>query len=216
MPAVRPRSLESVAPGANAGTACEHGRAETRAPDLIEALPWPIFAATPAGKIVKANAAALELLDAPRLGYEIEKQLRAFAALLGSSGKNGTPRRERPTTRDIVLGRTALRLHAISPELARLLCRDCILIGVERQAPKPLTNAALRDRFGLTPQQARITRQLVRGKSADEIARELRLSVHTVRRHSEAVLSRMGVTSRAALTYRILGEDQNWDEIPEE
>jgi PAS domain S-box-containing protein len=48
----------------------------------------------------------------------------------------------------------------------------------------------------LTPRQAQVLRLLEHGRSTDQIARELHLSVETVRNHVRAILRALGVHSR--------------------
>jgi DNA-binding CsgD family transcriptional regulator len=54
----------------------------------------------------------------------------------------------------------------------------------------------LRRIFRLTPTQARVAQMLVTRRTNAEIAALLEISIHTVRRHVEAVLLRLGVSSR--------------------
>ena len=56
--------------------------------------------------------------------------------------------------------------------------------------------AALRARFRLTPTQARVATLLADRLTNAEIAVELRIQPTTARRHTEAVLLRLGVGSR--------------------
>ena len=56
--------------------------------------------------------------------------------------------------------------------------------------------AASFEALGLTPRQAQVLRLLLDGKANKVIARELRLSVETVKDHVAAVLRCLGVTSR--------------------
>lgn len=49
----------------------------------------------------------------------------------------------------------------------------------------------------LTPRQAEVGRLLVDGLRNQDIAERLRISEHTVRRHVEQLLRRLGVTNRA-------------------
>jgi len=58
---------------------------------------------------------------------------------------------------------------------------------------------ALRARFGLTRQEARIARLLARRTSTAEIARTLFISTHTVRNHIQRILQKLGVGSRAEI-----------------
>ena len=57
----------------------------------------------------------------------------------------------------------------------------------------------LRARYRLTRRELDVTRLLVRGKSNAEIADRLSISVHTARHHTERVLGKIGVRSRAAI-----------------
>lgn len=59
--------------------------------------------------------------------------------------------------------------------------------------------AVLRDRYRLTRRELEVTQLLVRGQSNQEIARELNMSIHTARHHTERVLEKLGVHSRAAI-----------------
>lgn len=74
---------------------------------------------------------------------------------------------------------------------------------IGRCTPRRLTIAALRDRFGLTPREARVVSLLDAGLGSRELARVLGISVHTARRHSEAVLRKMGVHSRREVRSRL-------------
>lgn len=63
------------------------------------------------------------------------------------------------------------------------------------ESPEP---AAIPSAHDLTPRQATITELVAQGYRNREIAERLGLSPHTVRRHVEAVLRRLGVRNRAA------------------
>jgi DNA-binding CsgD family transcriptional regulator len=51
-------------------------------------------------------------------------------------------------------------------------------------------------RFGLTPREAQVARRLAVRRTNAEIAEELFLSEHTVRKHTEQVLRKLSVSSR--------------------
>jgi len=51
---------------------------------------------------------------------------------------------------------------------------------------------------GLTSRQWELLRLLASGHSNAEIARELVVSTHTIRKHLENIFARLGVTSRTA------------------
>jgi len=57
----------------------------------------------------------------------------------------------------------------------------------------------LRDRYGLTSREIEVTGLLLRGESNRDIADRLSISEHTARHHTENVLGKLGVRSRAAI-----------------
>lgn len=59
----------------------------------------------------------------------------------------------------------------------------------------------------LTPRERQIAWLIARGLAAKEIAHELRISIHTVRRHSEKIFDKLGVHSRAAVGWALLAGD---------
>ena len=78
-----------------------------------------------------------------------------------------------------------------------------ILVLLEPLFREPLPDAYLRERFGLTGQEVRVARQIAEGAHNDEVARRLGISPHTVRRHTEHVLDKLGIASRSQVAERI-------------
>ena len=71
-----------------------------------------------------------------------------------------------------------------------------VAVYVWREANRCIPERTLQEMFGLTPQQARAA-QLVFGRRTNhEISRILAVSLHTARRHVEAMLSKLGAESR--------------------
>jgi DNA-binding CsgD family transcriptional regulator len=104
--------------------------------------------------------------------------------------------------------RTRLLLEIAQPVLAssavyraQLARRSLKLDG--RPAPSSALAgedaARLRDRYGLTLREIEVIRLLLRGESNREIADRLNISEHTARHHTENVLGKLGVRSRAAI-----------------
>jgi DNA-binding NarL/FixJ family response regulator len=62
-------------------------------------------------------------------------------------------------------------------------------------APPPL----LRQRYRLTRRESDVAQLLALGKSNAEVASALSISEHTARHHTERVLTKLGVSSRAAV-----------------
>ena len=56
---------------------------------------------------------------------------------------------------------------------------------------------------GLTKKEANVARLLARGLTNDEIARELFISPHTARHHTQAVLNKLGIKSRRLVAQKL-------------
>ncbi len=70
---------------------------------------------------------------------------------------------------------------------------------MRRVALASVPTAVLRERYRLTKRETDVARLLAAGKSNAEIAAALSISEHTARRHTEQVLSKPDVRSRAAV-----------------
>jgi DNA-binding response OmpR family regulator len=68
-----------------------------------------------------------------------------------------------------------------------------------------LDDDALRERFGLTARQVDVVRLLGEGHTNAEIAERLGVSFYTVRTHTEHILAKLGVSSRAAVGALLYG-----------
>lgn len=95
---------------------------------------------------------------------------------------------------------------------------ECVLVLVERLRPVLPSSAALDARFGLTPREAQVAVLLAEGLTDGAIATRLGLRAPTARRHTERVLRKLGVHSRAAVALTLLGPPapapQGGDESP--
>jgi len=80
---------------------------------------------------------------------------------------------------------------------------ELCVIWVCRRTPRLFTAPHLRELYGLTPREVRVAMLLVARLRSREVAQVLGISVHTARRHSESVLRKVGVRSRAELQDRL-------------
>jgi DNA-binding NarL/FixJ family response regulator len=66
-------------------------------------------------------------------------------------------------------------------------------------------DSGLGSRFGLTRREEQVAILLAQGRSNQAIARELRISVHTARHHTQRILSKLEVHSRGEAGAKIRG-----------
>jgi len=83
-----------------------------------------------------------------------------------------------------------------------------------QQRPNTTTNAApdgsfqeqnLMQQFGLTQREAQVARLLSQGRSNQAIARDLAISEHTARHHTQRILAKLEVHSRGEAGAKIRG-----------
>lgn len=72
-----------------------------------------------------------------------------------------------------------------------------VLVTIERLGHARLTFDQLADRYRFTRREAEVALLLREGRRNDAIATALAISPHTVRRHTEQILAKLGATSRA-------------------
>jgi DNA-binding CsgD family transcriptional regulator len=85
---------------------------------------------------------------------------------------------------------------------------ELVLVLLQHPSSDPVSpESLLRERFRLTQQQMRVARLLAQRLSNEEIARELGISSHTARHHSEKVMNRLGVRSRRKVAALLRGLD---------
>jgi DNA-binding CsgD family transcriptional regulator/PAS domain-containing protein len=80
-----------------------------------------------------------------------------------------------------------------------------LLVLVERVVTASLTPESLHVRYGLTSREVEVANLLGVGESDAAIAATLAISRHTARRHTEHILQKIGVHSRAAAAARLHG-----------
>ncbi len=106
------------------------------------------------------------------------------------------------TLRDDIDGRAeSLSVRAIPgqvPGASRIL----ILTEEGERVDRPRAG-----RLGLTERERAVANQLARAQSTDQIAEQLSISPHTVKRHLEKVYAKLEVTNRAEAIVRLLSAD---------
>lgn len=103
--------------------------------------------------------------------------------------------------------RTALARYRVRASVKHESRRRLTLVALERLTPATPSPQELRESFGLTPAEARIALLLAEGRSNKEIAERLASSPSTVRRHTERVLRKLGVRTRAGVASRLAARE---------
>lgn len=176
--------------------------------DQLDSDPRPALVFLPNGDEHYRNPAAEGLLADEHRSVLVEEVRRLMNRLVRL---RRTPRKSDPGPPALVdepevgVGTERFRLSAtflppgvVDREWAALVRLQPLL------APLP-SPGTIERRLGLTPRQSEVALHIARGRTSAEIAELLGISVHTVRRHTEAILSRLDVPSRAAVGTRILG-----------
>lgn len=154
------------------------------------------------------NRAMVQLLEEEperrRLRAAVQAAVGSLARVAAGEGPvtgglDGTSRQVR-TTR----ARYQLRLSLIGEGL--FTPRPAIMATLERLPPDPhtLSPRLLRERWQLTPQEARVAVLLARGRTNRQIAAAMKLSPATTRHYTEALFLKLDVHSRAQATAKIL------------
>lgn len=161
------------------------------------------------GRRLYTNSALVELLakdpERARIRAELDRAVAELRSLLHSrpadrgvpslAGASAEVRTARAVYR---VWTTLLGEHLAGPGPA-------VLVQVERLTPEQPSLPALRERWGLTRQEARVARLLARGRTNRQIAATLGIRETTARHYTEAVFQKLGVHSRAEAAARILG-----------
>lgn len=121
----------------------------------------------------------------------IHEDQQYFFEMLQAGASGYVPKRAAPD--DLITAiRAAHRGEVyIYPSLAKLLVTDFLSRSGEEETKETIN--------GLTPRESEVLSLLAEGKNNDEIAEILGISVHTVARHRENLMGKLGLHSRSEL-----------------
>ena len=201
--------LQAVYPAFGSGVALWRRLAgwRTELARMLDALEEAIVVCDAAGRVLHTNPAFTEVLAADpennKLRAAVEALARALAALARASARSGKSAAAPPGEQTIQTKRTLYRLRGsiVGRDLFRT--GEAFLITLQPALSAQPSEQGLKRRFGLTPQEVRIACLLARGHSNAVISVELAISPHTVRRHTERVLHKLGIASRAQVAVRL-------------
>ena len=194
--------LPSLAAGAAALGQWDRHRAALL--PLIDALGQAVLVCDVAGRAHHRTPALAAVLlgdpEAPTLLAKMHEHARHVA-------RQGAPRKSatdavHPPAREL---RTALAAYRVwATTYSGPAERDpLIVVALERLTRTAPSAQALRARFALTMAESRVALLLAGGRPNVEIAEALGVGESTARRHTERVLRKLGVRSRAAVAARL-------------
>ena len=132
---------------------------------------------------------------------EDEALVFAASSILREMSRKGVER----AFRQVISNGYRYRLEGHRLQTAIDVTGPIVLVFVE-PAPRELPNEAeLRERFGLTRKEARVARLIADGFSNEDVAEGMSISSHTARHHTEKVLAKLGVRTRAHVRDVLLG-----------
>jgi DNA-binding CsgD family transcriptional regulator len=163
----------------------------------------PLLVFDPSGRELHRSPALASILTAEAAASTVARAralAKAFAA-----GRRDSRWPAAPVARVSAGGREYLLRVALLPE-GFLSGVPLIAVLVLPRTPAPLPEAdVLQALYGLTPREAEVALHLATGASRDRIARDLGVSPHTVRAHTEKVFLKLGVSSRSAVAATLVG-----------
>lgn len=186
---------------------------------LVDAMVEPTLLVTRQGCLVQANAAAIDLIaagDVARLGAGDRVQFidatlsRMFAAGLQVACSTGGSHERDPvsgvpvTTRS---GRFALTVLGLRPDMMRiqgmttlLAAGDLALVVIQRHRSGAAdVGRLLRDRYGLSPSEARLALAMDGSRSLPVVAQGLGITHETARSHLKRIFAKLGVSRQSEL-----------------
>ena len=129
--------------------------------------------------------------DVAVIALTIHEDQQYFFEMLQAGASGYVPKRAAPDDLITAIRATSRGEMYIYPSLAKLLVGDFLSRSGE-EATKETMN-------GLTPRESEVLSLLAEGKTTENIAGLLNISVHTVARHRENLMGKLGLHSRSEL-----------------
>ena len=160
------------------------------------------------GMLVHANRAVSRVLEAGPEGKRLRAEIEQFAGSLCRVAQlrhlDDEAVVEEMSVLEVPTEEEHYRLRGSYIGLDLFRQGGSVMVALERPAATLLSAEVLRERFGLSKQETRITHLLAKGKSNAEIAKTLFISPHTARTHTRRILDKLGVHARAEVATKIL------------
>lgn len=160
------------------------------------------------GTLLHANRAVSRALEGSPAGERLREEIQQFAGSLCRVVQlrhlNGEAVVEEMSVLEVPTEEEDYRLRGSYIGLNLFSRGGSVMVALERPAATFLAPEVLWERFGLSKQESRIAHLLASGKSNAEIAKTLFISPHTARTHTQRILDKLRVNSRAEVATKIL------------
>ena len=201
--------LSLVVPAFHAGTSAyaRMARLRTDFAGLVDSLAVAATLVTLEGRVLDENRAMKALAQRDPEREHIRAMVRQAAlGVANTVGRNRAPDWTKASRHvDIRTASGTYRVAATLVPDGFLEARSAVIAFTEKLTPGPLDSESLASRFGLTSREIQTAQLVARGYSTRQIANEMGISFNTARRHTEHVLLKLNVHSRAAVAARLAG-----------
>lgn len=174
---------------------------------VLDTLSAGIVLWDPCGGPVHLNAAMSGIRARSTAGGGAWPEVERFAAGCARALGPRPPTETRAVTllaeADIQMGGERVQLRAHLLRLSMFGRDSLVLVTLEQSAGSAVADAARWVRAGLTTQQMRVAKLLAEGLSNEQLAAALSVSPHTARNHTQQVLRKLGIRSRAQVGARL-------------
>ena len=159
------------------------------------------------GAIVHRTPALLDTLrldpQQALLLKQMELAVHAVRMAARFGGGDGAPSGPVPVVKEVQTEFARYRVRASLYGGGEYGPAPLIMISLERATPIPLAESELRARYTLTRTEIRVATLIAKGHSNADIAGQIFISPHTARRHTERILHKMGIRSRAEVALKL-------------
>ncbi|HEX8275008.1 MAG TPA: helix-turn-helix transcriptional regulator [Longimicrobiaceae bacterium] len=172
--------------------------------ETLDLLPQHQALMTTGGTTVRVNRWLADLLRRVPEGRYLEEALGSYARSIADARRpwSGAPGAA-PTTLEYQTAAGLCLLWGWCVELDRYGLGRLVLMTVQPVDPEIPPDDTLRRLLGLTPKEVDVARLLAEGRTNAAIATALCISQHTARHHTEKVMGKLRVRSRAEVGPRL-------------
>jgi DNA-binding CsgD family transcriptional regulator len=182
------------------------GASAARLAEVLDALAGGVCVFDLNGRVLHQNSAATRLFAGSVAGERLRQEsTRAAHAAAGLTRRQNGQVPCEGAAREFETGGRRYRVAATCVHRHDFGSQPVVVVCVERAGREVPPPALLAARFGLTKRETDVTHLLMQGRSNADIAAALGVSEHTARHHTERVMVKLGVHSRAQVGPALLG-----------